>query len=28
MLAKAFGLFGPVLGLSSVGGPVLAGFLR
>jgi MFS family permease len=27
MLAKAFGLFGPVLGLSSVGGPVLAGFL-
>ena len=25
MLAKAFGLFGPVLGLSSVGGPVLAG---
>jgi MFS family permease len=24
MLAKAFGLFGPVLGLSSVGGPVLA----
>jgi EmrB/QacA subfamily drug resistance transporter len=27
MLAKAFGLFGPVLGLASVGGPVLAGFL-
>ncbi|MEV4115197.1 MFS transporter [Nonomuraea sp. NPDC049695] len=27
MLAKAFGLFGPVLSLSSVGGPVLAGFL-
>lgn len=27
MLAKAFGLFGPVLGLTSVGGPVLAGFL-
>jgi EmrB/QacA subfamily drug resistance transporter len=27
MLARAFGLFGPVLGLSSVGGPVLAGFL-
>jgi EmrB/QacA subfamily drug resistance transporter len=27
MLAKAFGLFSPVLGLSSVGGPVLAGFL-
>lgn len=27
MLAKAFGLFGPVLGLSSVVGPVLAGFL-
>jgi EmrB/QacA subfamily drug resistance transporter len=27
MLAKAFGLFGPVLGLSSVGGPVLAGLL-
>jgi EmrB/QacA subfamily drug resistance transporter len=27
MLAKAFGLFGPVLGLSSVGGPVLAGFI-
>lgn len=27
MLAKAFGLFGPALGLSSVGGPVLAGFL-
>ncbi|MET9243283.1 MFS transporter [Nonomuraea sp. NPDC003709] len=27
MLATAFGLFGPVLGLSSVGGPVLAGFL-
>lgn len=27
MLVKAFGLFGPVLGLSSVGGPVLAGFI-
>ena len=27
MLAKAFGLFGPVLALSSVGGPVLAGFI-
>ncbi len=27
MLGKAFGLFGPLLGLSSVGGPVLAGFL-
>ena len=27
MLAKSFGLFGPVLGLSSVGGPVLAGFI-
>ena len=27
MLAKAFGLFGPVLALSSVAGPVLAGFL-
>ncbi|MFD0690091.1 MFS transporter [Actinomadura fibrosa] len=27
MLGKAFGLFGPVLGLSSVGGPVLAGFV-
>jgi MFS family permease len=27
MLGKAFGLFGPVLGLSSVGGPVLAGFI-
>jgi MFS family permease len=27
MLAKAFGVFGPVLGLSSVGGPVLAGFI-
>jgi EmrB/QacA subfamily drug resistance transporter len=27
MLAKAFGLFGPVLGLSSVGGPILAGFV-
>lgn len=27
MLAKAFGLFGPVLALSSVGGPVLAGFV-
>src|SRR4051812_24268790 len=27
LLAKAFGLFGPVLGLASVGGPVLAGFV-
>jgi EmrB/QacA subfamily drug resistance transporter len=27
MLARAFGLFAPVLSLSSVGGPVLAGFL-
>lgn len=27
MLAKSFGLFAPVLGLSSVGGPVLAGFV-
>jgi EmrB/QacA subfamily drug resistance transporter len=27
MLAKAFGLFGPVLALSSIGGPVLAGFI-
>jgi len=27
MLGKAFGLFGPVLGLSSVGGPVLAGLI-
>jgi hypothetical protein len=27
MLAKALGLFGPVLGLSSLGGPVLAGFI-
>ncbi|GAA2022052.1 hypothetical protein GCM10009839_19120 [Catenulispora yoronensis] len=27
MLSKAFGLFGPVLGLASVAGPVLAGFL-
>ncbi|TDP97968.1 MFS transporter [Labedaea rhizosphaerae] len=27
MLAKAFGMFGPVLALSSVGGPILAGFL-
>jgi EmrB/QacA subfamily drug resistance transporter len=27
MLAKAFGLFGPVLGVSSVLGPVLAGFI-
>jgi EmrB/QacA subfamily drug resistance transporter len=25
--AKAFGMFGPVMGLSSVGGPVLAGWL-
>lgn len=27
MLGKAFGLFGPVLGISSVVGPVLAGFI-
>lgn len=27
MLARSFGLFGPVLGLSGVGGPVLAGFI-
>jgi MFS family permease len=27
MLAKAFALFGPVLALTSVGGPVLAGFI-
>lgn len=27
MLAKAFSLFGPVLGISAVGGPVLAGFI-
>lgn len=27
MLAKAFGLFGPVLGISAVIGPVLAGFI-
>ena len=27
MLGRAFGLFGPVLGLSSVGGPVVAGFI-
>ncbi|MGC4961638.1 MFS transporter [Gordonia sp. DT101] len=27
MLAKAFGLFGPLLGIASVGGPVLAGFV-
>lgn len=27
MLAKAFGLFGPLLGIASVGGPVLAGFI-
>ncbi|HSX06783.1 MAG TPA: MFS transporter [Candidatus Saccharimonadia bacterium] len=27
MLAKAFGLFGPTLGISSVVGPVLAGFI-
>ncbi|ADB33528.1 major facilitator superfamily MFS_1 [Kribbella flavida DSM 17836] len=27
MLAKAFGLFGPVLGIASVGGPVLAGIV-
>ncbi|WP_327656174.1 MFS transporter [Streptomyces sp. NBC_00483] len=26
-MSKAFGLFGPLLGLSSVGGPILAGFL-
>lgn len=27
MLAKAFGAFGPILGLAVVGGPVLAGFI-
>jgi EmrB/QacA subfamily drug resistance transporter len=27
MLGKAFGLFGPMLGLATVGGPVLAGFI-
>lgn len=27
MLTKAFGLFGPLLGVATVGGPVLAGFL-
>jgi len=27
MMTKAFGLFGPLLGLASVGGPILAGFL-
>ncbi|HEY3503722.1 MAG TPA: MFS transporter [Actinocatenispora sp.] len=27
MLGKAFGLFGPVLGLASLGGPILAGFV-
>jgi EmrB/QacA subfamily drug resistance transporter len=27
MLGKAFGLFGPLLGLSTVGGPILAGFV-
>jgi EmrB/QacA subfamily drug resistance transporter len=26
-LAKAFGMFGPIMGLSTVGGPVLAGWL-
>ncbi|MYW68076.1 MFS transporter [Streptomyces sp. SID8379] len=26
-MSKAFGLFGPLLGISSVGGPILAGFL-
>ncbi|MDP9868077.1 MULTISPECIES: MFS transporter [Streptosporangium] len=27
MLTKAFGLFGPLLGVASVGGPILAGFI-
>ncbi len=27
MLTKAFGLFGPLLGVATVGGPVLAGFV-
>jgi EmrB/QacA subfamily drug resistance transporter len=27
MLRKAFGLFGPLLGLATVGGPILAGFV-
>lgn len=27
MLTKAFGLFGPLLGVATVGGPVLAGFI-
>jgi EmrB/QacA subfamily drug resistance transporter len=27
MMRKAFGLFGPLLGLATVGGPILAGFL-
>ncbi|MBV9794011.1 MAG: MFS transporter [Actinobacteria bacterium] len=27
MLGRAFGLFGPMLGLATVGGPVLAGFI-
>jgi EmrB/QacA subfamily drug resistance transporter len=27
MLAKAFGLFGPILGVAGIGGPVLAGFI-
>jgi EmrB/QacA subfamily drug resistance transporter len=27
LLGKAFGLFGPMLGLATVGGPVLAGFI-
>ncbi len=26
-MGKAFGMFGPVMGLASVGGPILAGFL-
>lgn len=27
MLTKAFGLFGPLLGVATIGGPVLAGFI-
>jgi len=27
MLSKAFGLFGPLLGIATVGGPILAGFV-
>ncbi|GAA4235608.1 EmrB/QacA subfamily drug resistance transporter [Streptosporangium album] len=27
MLTKAFGMFGPLLGIASVGGPILAGFV-